>query len=115
MHEHTKNNFRTDIGQNAEVDRVSTTNTEVLKCNKGLRVLGEQLKKSQPPLREAEYLGSIAVHYYKTPMLSQTFFISQTATLGKTPEILVQEGITELRNSCLSYFGHNPQLRRSGI
>ncbi len=115
MDKFSRTNFKTDIGQKADVQRHRDSSEEVKKCNEGLRGIGEHLKETQDSLREVEYLGSIAVHYYKSPVLGHPFFITQTSTLDKTPEALVQEGITELRNECLIKHGHSPQYRRSGI
>lgn len=105
--------FRSDLGHKAQIERhdeIDKTN-----ANMELQKIGHNIKASTEALREHEYLGSIAVHYYKTPMLGQPAYVSQPGAIGKVPEHLVQHGITDLRNCMLEMFGQSTQRKRSGF
>lgn len=106
---------KNEFGQQVTASREDVQGDLAGRTNSGLRGIGQYIKEETNALKEVEYLGSAAVHYYKSPMLGQVFFITQSATIDNTPEIIVQEGITELRNELLQRYGHKPQRKRSGF
>jgi len=107
--------YKDQMGQKTTVKRHNVGGEGGKYHNNNLKHIGLEIKEGEPTLREAEYLGSIAVHYYRTPITKVTVFVSQTGSLDKTPEIIVQDGITDLRNACLEAFNHRAQLKRSGF
>ena len=107
--------YKTDLGQKAIVKRHNVGGEGGKYHNENLKRIGLEIQQGEPTLKEVEYLGSIAVHYYRAPMTKAAAFISQTGSLNKTPEVLVQDGITDLRNACLAAFNHRSQHKRSGF
>ena len=107
--------FKDAVGHKSQVERWEAPGTTSANSNMELQKIGHNIKAANDPLREADYLGSIAVHYYMTPMLRQPYFVCQPGAIGKVPEAMVQMGITDLRNEMLQMFGHAAQRKRSGF
>lgn len=106
--------FADDVGHKAAIERWTADGDDALNMNYELQKIGQQIKHCTNVLREAEYLGSVAIHYFQTPLLKQPYFVCQPGAIGKVPEHLVQLGITDLRNELLQVYGHNAQRKRSG-
>lgn len=104
--------FERDMGQKAKVERELVGGTGPARANASLLQLGAAVN---PKPETLEYLGSGAVHIYKSPILDQLFFISQTETLGTTPEIVADKALTDLRASFMERYGRTPGRKRSGF
>lgn len=107
--------YKDQMGQKTTVQRSNIGGESGSYHNENLRRIGHEIKQSTRAIKDLDYLGSLAVHYYRAPMTKATAFVSQTGGLGETPEIIVQDGITDLRNGCLELFGHKGQFKRSGF
>ena len=106
--------FRSDLGHKASVERWDRSGEDSLNVNFELQKIGQRIKQSNIELKDAEYLGSAAIHYFKTPLLDHPFFVSQ-APLGKTPEVLASHGIMDLAGTCQQFYGRDRKTKRSGI
>lgn len=73
--------------------------------NDVLRQLGARIGASRPQPEYVEYLGSAAVHIYKTKALDAIFFVSQTETLAGTNEALAGESLKVLRQEMMKHYG----------
>lgn len=107
--------YKDQMGQKTQVQRQSFGGESSEHHNHNLRRIGLELKEGSAALKELDYLGSIAVHYYRAPVTGSVAFVSQSGSIGDTPEIIVQDGITDLRNAMLELFGHKAQVKRSGF
>ena len=107
--------YKTDVGQKAQVERTVSSGEGAETLNWELQKIGQKLKAREPGLKDAEYLGSAAVHYFKTPQIGQVFFISQPGAIGKVPELIVQDGITAMRSDLTNAFRGIRQKKRSGF
>lgn len=67
-------------------------------ANNLIRVLGEELQKTEPALRGMTYLGSATVHIYHSNTLGVSSFVCQVGTLGKTPEVLASQSFDKLQS-----------------
>lgn len=103
--------FNTDISQKATIHREDVQSEVNTQANALIRELGEEIK----PVKGIDYLGSAVVHIYKSPKLDQLFFQSQVVTLGNTPEVIASKAITDLRGSCMEYYGRKRPVKRSGF
>ena len=113
--ENEKLDHRSAIGAKAYVERHEKKGEKVTRLNNALRELGAAMASLDDSLKHAEYTGSAAVHYFMFPNVRQPFFLTQASTIGKTSELVVQNGITDLRNELLQQYGHSPQRVRSGF
>lgn len=110
---HEELTFERDIGQKALVEReaIPDTDERALLANRTLNEMGENLS----PHSALEYLGSCAVHIYKSPQLDQLFFVEQTQPLRDTHEMIASKALSTLRGSAREYYGKKRQLKRSGF
>ena len=106
--------FLSDMGHKARVERLELGEEYSRFLNEHLKEIGEHMNENVEGLKQAQYLGSCAVHYYKLPYLEEPLFVSQPGAMQNVPEIMVQSGISDLRNAMLRFHGHKPQLKRSG-
>ena len=114
----TKNeklDHKSAIGAKATIERETMKGDKVIRYNKALRELGAAMADLDDSLKHATYTGSAAVHYYMFPTVRHPFFLTQASTIGQTSELVVQNGITDLRNELLQQYGHSPQRVRSGF
>ena len=107
--------YKTDVGTKAHVERTAVNGKEAENINWELQKVGQRLKEQDNALKVAEYLGSAAVHYYRTPALRQIFFMSQPGAIGQVPEMIVQDGITAMRSDLTNAFRGKRQKKRSGF
>ena len=110
-----KNTFDNALGHKAQVERWTADGSHSANANLELQRIGHQIREANESLRSADYMGSLAVHYYLTPELGHPYFVCQPGAISKTPEALIQHGITDLRNEIIQLFGHKPQRKRSGF
>ena len=106
--------FRSDLGHKATVERWDKSGEASLNMNFELQKIGMKLKADNLELKDAEYLGSAAIHYYKTPLLDHPFFVSQ-APLGRVPEVLASHGVMDLAGACQEFYGRKRKTKRSGF
>lgn len=103
--------FNTQIGTKAIVERHSIGGELTEKTTRELQAIGAALK----PEKGLDYLGSIAVHIYKSEALELLAFAEQTAALGGTPEVVAIRAIETLAGRTQEYYGRKAQERRSGF
>ena len=109
--EHEEIAARNSLAREAKFESHEVENELTRAGNKILRELGEEIGLSDPALSKAKYLGSAAVHIYKTENLGiHMFSIQVSGTIGKTPELLASAAFTELQNNMMSHYGR--QQRR---
>lgn len=106
-----------ELKEQAARRNVITEETEVEaafshEANNILRELGSEIGKHDAAVKHAKYLGSAAVHIYKTENLDTVFFIPQVRTLDNTTEFLASSAFTVLQNKMMSAFGRR---ERRGI
>ena len=106
-----KQSLETDFGQKVAVVRNKVSGEDAAEAVKLLLRAGNSLN---PVPRTLEYMGSMAVHIYKSPALEQVFFISQTP-LGHTSEDLASKALTDLRGSAMEAYKRKRQVKRSGF
>lgn len=112
MNEHKKKNFETEIGQKVHVARDEINNDGGLHANQKLGDIGEFLN---PKPKELNYIGSTAIHIYQSEMLGHIFFVSQTGSLGDTPEVTASTALTALKGDMMKEYGRGRQKKRSGF
>lgn len=112
LHPYKKQSFKTDIEVNAKVERHKGSSNLAAQGNRALRSIGSNLN---PIPGTVEYIGSAAVHIYKSPMLEQMFFVAQTDTLSECPEHIASKGITDLRGAAMEHYGRRRATKRSGF
>lgn len=106
--------FRTDVGIKATVQhREMSESDEMQSLNRKLIQLGIDAT----PIVGLQYQGSAAVHIYKSEVLGQLFFISQTQPLvvQRCPEMLASAAFNHLLATLKKTFGHNRPKLRSGF
>lgn len=113
MEEHKKKTFVADIGQKASVNREEAYSEEIVRANRVLNNMGMALKPVDTEY--LEYMGSCAVHIYKSKSLDQLFFASQTVPLRNCPEVIASKAITDLQNRAMEYYGKRGKKLRSGF
>lgn len=75
-------------------------------ANELLKEIGEGILSVQPWREHGKYLGSAAVHIYKTDRLDSIFYICQVdGVLGTATEGMASSAFTALQNKLMSYFG----------
>lgn len=111
--EFEKKDFNTQLGQKAHVERYDRDATQE---NTKLREIGRDIHfaKGTPGEEAAEYLGSAAVHIYRTPHLGTMFFVSQDC-LGGTPEDIAGAALSDFRKTIMRNYGRKAGLLRSGF
>ena len=107
--------YKDQMGQKTTVKRSNIGGDAAIYQNENLRQIGKELQSANQSLKELEYLGSAAIHYYRAPLTKATAFVSQTGSLKGVPEIICQDGVTDLRNAMLEMYGHRGQHKRSGF
>jgi len=107
--------YKTEMGQKTTVKRHNVGGEGANYHNNNLKRIGLEIQEGEQSLKEFEYLGSAAIHYYRTNITKATAFVSQTGSMKNVPEIIAQDGVTDLRNSMLELYGHNRQKKRSGF
>lgn len=103
--------FQADLKHSADVKREDMQSELAAKANKQLREIGDQIK----PVQGIEYVGSAAVHVYKSEIAGNIYFISQVGTLGECNEALAQAAFKDLAGSAMEYFGRKRPVTRSGF
>jgi len=106
--------YNDQVGQKATVERQSYSGEGAEYHIQNLKRIGQEIQQAEPKLKDFNHVGSIAVHYYVTPVLKHMTFVSQTGLIDVS-ELICQSGITDLRNACLSFYGRNQQRKRSGF
>jgi hypothetical protein len=109
--ESAKLGLETDFGQRVAVERTFADQEKVKAAVEELHLAGQILN---PMPGTVEYLGAAAVHIYKSPMLDQLFFVSQTP-LGALSEPIAAKAIESLRSDCMVAYGRKRSVRRSGF
>lgn len=104
--------FRSDLGTKAKVERHDLETEQSHRLANTLRAIGGD---ANPDGKTWTYCGSMAVHIYKTEVLGQVAFISQTSTLGGTNEQLAAQAVQDLMGNAMEYYGKTRQKLRSGF
>lgn len=116
---HREKEFRTDIGVNATVQHLEMKQDDANPINRQLIELGlaAQASEQAPTLKEMKYCGSAAVHIYKSEVLGQLFFISQTDPLltMRCPEMVAAAAFNHLLATMKKSYGHKRGRLRSGF
>ena len=110
--------FKDQMGNKATFTRekISDQRELALKVNGMLRDIGKIMapKKDNKP----EYLGSMASHMYKIPHPDpkkvELIFVEQTL-LQDCPEPVASEAWKHIRGTSQEFYGHERQVRRSGL
>lgn len=107
--------FDTDLGQKVNVMRTHLDETKddraiAESMNGILKGIGGELA----PVKEASYMGSMAVHVYETEMTRQLFYVIQNCK-GGMPEIVASRAFEDLRGAVMKSYGRNRPKKRSGM
>lgn len=116
---HREKTFRTDVGVRATVQHLEMKADDANPINRRLMELGVAAQHSEqaPALKDMTYLGSAAVHVYKSEVLGQLFFISQTDPLivMRCPEMVASAAFNHLLATMKKTYGHKRPRLRSGF
>ena len=106
----------TDFGQKAVVVRHQVSNKVASQCNSGLRSLGKELIK---PVNEGhntwQYEGSASIHVYKSALLNEVIFLTQTETMQDVDEITASKAFANLKSDLQHMYSGKRQTKRSGF
>ena len=116
LHDFEKKTLDNKMGIDAQVNRKEIKGDQMRRANLALADIANFIKHDCdiPQLKDAEYIGSMAIHYYVLPTLQAVVNISQVDTLNQMREWTASEGLKQLKNECLAYYGRNRKVRRSG-
>lgn len=74
-----------------------------------------EVAKILSPRDQIEYIGSAAVHIYKSDVAGEIYFAAQTGTLANCPEAIAQAAFKDLAGSAMEHFGRKRPVTRSGF
>jgi hypothetical protein len=103
-----------DVGSKAVVSREKIENEGLDQLREVLQDIGKNMTEVGAVPRGMEYVGSAAVHIFKSPVLGQVAYVNQLA-LSSCPEALAGPAMTDLRGSAIEYYGHGRQKKKSGF
>lgn len=116
-HEHKKH--IDELYGKAKIDRHESKGSAVARANRALEELAIFIQKESPEaniLKTCDYVGSAAVHCYRSKVLQQTFFISQTDPMtSKAHEAVAGAAISDLRKQLMLGYGRKATKKRSGF
>lgn len=111
---HEKQALETEFGQRVSVDRKTESSERSQRAAQLLLEAGTLLDPLPSQPEALEFLGSCAVHIYKSPMLGQLFFASQHP-LGDCREDIAAKAIAALKSDVQVAYGRKRQVKRSGL
>jgi hypothetical protein len=106
--------LETEFGQRVSVDREVESSGRTHRASQLLLEAGTLLDPLPSQPEALEFLGSCAVHIYKSPMLGQLYFASQHP-LGDCREDIAAQAISALRSDVMVAYGRKRQVKRSGL
>lgn len=107
--------WRTEIGQKAHVERVSLESDEHLtELKEVLSDIALDLQKIGSAPKGMTYLGSFSVHVFVSEILRTAAFVSLNKG-EKVPFELADAAMRELNGSVVEYHGKRRQKLRSGF
>lgn len=105
--------FRSQIGIDATVQRETLGGDVGSHGNQKLNEIGEEMN---PLPASLTYVGSAAMHIYKSEILNQIYFVDQAGpTLKDCPEYLAQLAAKSLIGTIMESFGRKRPKLRSGF
>ena len=115
--DHKKQSFKTDMGQNAIFERDDIKGSGSEMANARLRQIGKGMEQMvSPPNRPVEYVGSAAVHIYRSGDVFKVLdFAAQVATLNEVPEHVASTALDALRKNMQKHYRGDHQKLRSGF
>jgi len=111
---HEKQSLETEFGQRVSVSRETESSERTRKASQYLLEAGTLLDPLPEQPETLEFLGSCAVHIYKSPMLGQLFFATQHP-LGNCKEDIADKAISALRSDVQVAYGRKRVVKRSGF
>ena len=111
LSDHKRKAVRTEFDANASIERLTGTSDLIRLAAADLRRIGERLNSHPAAL---EYLGTAAVHIYRSPMLGHVEFLTQTP-LGFASETTADEAIKALKSDAMVAYDRKRRTRRSGL
>lgn len=114
MNDHKKLNLETDFGQRVSVERSSAPEGQAAEAAQRLLEIGLSLDPLPQFEGALEYLGSCAVHIFKSHTLDQAFFVTQHP-LGNCSEPTADKAMSALRSDLMVAYGRKRATKRSGF
>jgi hypothetical protein len=116
VHEWDKTKHDVSMGISAQVERSKSKGELAGRANLALGDLAAFIgAANEDHTKELTYLGSAAIHIWIAPTLNRLFFISQTAPLNDTPEMVAADAFRQLRGDMENHYGRKRSRKRSGI
>lgn len=105
--------------RDAKIKRHESHGEPQAKANRALEDIARYIQTETavaPQLKEAEYLGSCAIHVYMLHGLKTAMFVSQVDPMTKrVHEMTASDALTDLRAQLMIGYGRDPQAKRSGF
>lgn len=99
----------------AKVIRKDEKSEFIDQAAEALRSIGKAMQSVDAGAKACQYVGSMAVHIYKSEVLGEVVFFSQVSTLGQCPEQIASDAISDLSKQGMIHFGRQAPKKRSGF